>query len=258
MREQTIIHSAKPPAVGQPSIAITSKSLHTPKHSDLPAEEPEVQQDELDFEPVHLQQHELHPELWLDADPLLEVTPATHITDAPISCNRDSSFFQLKPCQDIIDMEQQQALLAEGLQCINKLADPTYPASTEYAEPDVQWQARMLTAAPNPEAFKTGRLRTCAPVLQTLLSSTDTLTRTAKTALKWVNHGIKLSFVPVQHASHAKAPMWKKRLQIVRRMLTKAAGSDKVDQLLSGSEPARVQFPTTNLWRRTSLSFKQR
>ena len=122
------MHPAKSPAVGQPSIAITPKSWHTPKHSHLPAEEAEIQQDELDFEPTHLQQHELHPELWLDADQLLEVTPATHITDAPISCNRDSSFFQLKSCQDIIDIEQQPALLAEGLQCISKLADPHIPS----------------------------------------------------------------------------------------------------------------------------------
>ncbi len=87
--------------------------------------------------------------------------------------------------------------MADGLHCISKLADPI--PIREYAAPHVQWQSHMLTAAPNPEAFRAGRLSSCVQVMYTLLSSTSTLTKPAKTVLKWVTHGIKLIIVPVQH-----------------------------------------------------------
>lgn len=60
---------------------------------------------------------------------------------------------------------------------------------------------------------------------------TSTLTKPARTVLSGPTHGIKLSFVPAQHTSNARALMWNKGLQIVKGMLSKAAGSTKVQQL---------------------------
>ena len=102
---------------------------------------------------------------------------------------------------------------------IDKLSDQSYSAAAEYAEPDSAWSARMLETAPNPDLFRAGRLNACAPVLERLLSKSGSVTSQARKVLTWIQKGIQLSFVPVNHASHDKAPNFHKKLQIVKRML---------------------------------------
>ena len=92
---------------------------------------------------------------------------------------------------------EQQALMADKLQCIN---NPLYPACIKYAEPDVQWQACMPTAAPDPEAFfKQAGYAHVHQCCKRFSNTADTLTRTVKTAsiMKWVTQGFELSFVSV-------------------------------------------------------------
>ena len=88
---------------------------------------------------------------WIETDPLLEPrkqSPAANISD----CAAASKFSQLQPCQDSIDMQQQHALLAQGMDCISKLSDFKYTAATEYSmETDAAWSARMVAAAPSPD-----------------------------------------------------------------------------------------------------------
>ena len=180
---------------------------------------------------------------WFDADPMLSLNQQVR---PPHSCSASTSgaeFFKLSNNHADVNIQNQHILLAEGISCIRKLQDPLYSAEQEYSESDENWQQRMQVTAPDPEAFKAGRLHSCSPVPESLLSMTGSMTASAKRVLQWVSKGIKLNFVPVSHPSHLKAPKWRKRAEIVKHMLTKAVGKDKIDTYLQGDKPAAVHFP---------------
>lgn len=61
--------------------------------------------------------------------------------------------------------------------------------------------------------------------------ATGNCSANAKKVLSWFRNGIILPFVGVQHKSHDRAPDWRKKLEIVRRMLTKAMGPDQEQYL---------------------------
>lgn len=71
---------------------------------------------------------------------------------------------------------------------------------------------------------------------------TDSHSRQASTVLGWKRNGLRLKFVGTQHPSQQKAPHRKRNLEVVRKMLSRAVGPSRVDECLSGTAPAEVQF----------------
>ena len=131
----------------------------------------------------------------------------------------------------------------QGVADIVKLQDPAYEATVEYQESDPDWSARMLACAPDPDLFQAGRIHACLGSWEEYFRATGNTSANAKKVLSWFRNGIMFPFVGVQHESHQRAPEWRKKLEVVRRMLTKAVGSEQVDEFLQGKTPGTVQFP---------------
>ncbi len=102
---------------------------------------------------------------------------------------------------------------------------------------------RLLSYAPDPEEFQAGRMHSCLPSLQEYFRLTGNRSANAKKVLSWVRKGIVLPFVGLDHRSHDSAPEYRKKLQVVKRMLAKAVGAEQVVAYLEGITPSRVQFP---------------
>ncbi len=94
-----------------------------------------------------------------------------------------------------------------------------------------------------PKQFTGGTLNASAQVWEEFFSRTDSKSRQASKVLNWMRHGLKLKFVGTDHPSQEKAPHRRRNIQVVKQMLTRAVGADRVEEFLSGTEPARVQFP---------------
>ena len=131
-------------------------------------------------------------------------------------------------------------MLSKGLGMLWKLSNPSYTATDEYAESDAAWSARMVKLAPDPDQFQAGRMHSHATLLDAYFTLTDSLNANNKRVKTWIRHGIKLPFVGVGHKSHDRAAQ--QNLEVVKRMLIKAVGSDAVSTHLQGSRPSPVQF----------------
>ena len=130
------------------------------------------------------------------------------------------------------------------ISCLQRLQDPSYTATPEYAESGEDWQQRKLAKAPDPDAFKADNLQACAPVLESLLSIAGSLARECSTGpARGYSYTLDYGTVPVKHASHTEAPNYQKKVEIVKRMLAKAVGKDNVENYLKGDKPAQVQIP---------------
>lgn len=135
-------------------------------------------------------------------------------------------------------------MLNMGVGLLWKLSDPQYTAEDEYAaESDTQWSDRMIAMAPDPDHFHAGRLHSHVVLLDTFFDMTNSLNASSKKVKAWIRHGIRLPFVGVWHRSHLKAPHYRQIVEVVKRMLSRAVGTDNVSQYLQGSTPTPVQSP---------------
>lgn len=124
-----------------------------------------------------------------------------------------------------------------------KLRDPSYTAELEFAEPDSDWLARMISKAPDPEQFHAGRMHSHVVLLDKFFEETSNRTGNANKVRHWIRHGIRLPFVNMWHKSQQQAAHYDRNVKVVRRMLAKAVGPSNVDAYLQGSKPSRVKFP---------------
>ncbi len=181
---------------------------------------------------------------WEDTDPPMQsassqLRPANQLSEVD-----NSAFFQLPASiKDQAEVRQMMELMRQGLADISKLQDAGYDAMAEYQESDEAWTARLLSYAPDPEQFQAGRMHSCLPSLQEYFRLTGNRSANAKKVLSWVRKGIVLPFVGLDHRSHDSAPEYRKKLEVVKRMLAKAVGAEQVVAYLEGITPSRVQFP---------------
>ena len=182
---------------------------------------------------------------WLDSDPLLPArTPSSMLSSRRAQITQPDNFFQLPTSRATQqDKDFLSQLLREGLADIKKLQDPLYSALREYQEADEDWAARLTSYAPVPDQFQAGGLHANVACLEEFFTLTGNNSVNAKKVISWIKQGIKLPFVGVNHKSHQHAPEYRKKLEIVKRMLAKAKGSEHVEECLQGREPSQVQFP---------------
>lgn len=154
-----------------------------------------------------------------------------------------SESFKLDGVLSVEEVNEQMGLLRHGLDLVNKLSDPTYTAHAEYAELDSIWLQRMMSFTPNPKSFKAGRMHACVPVLEEYFALICNKSRNAGKVIKWFKEGVKLKFVGVHHPSHQQAPQFNQEMEAVRSMLSKAIGSEQVEQYLTETIPHAVQSP---------------
>lgn len=144
---------------------------------------------------------------------------------------------------DQAEVMQLKELMCQGLTLIDNLSDPEYDAITEYRESDEAWLDRMISYAPDPDQFQAGRLHACLSCWHEYFQQTGNSSANAKKVISWLRDGIKFPFVKVQHKSHDKAPDWRRKIEVVRRMLGMAVGQEQVEACLQKKTPARGHFP---------------
>lgn len=71
------------------------------------------------------------------------------------------------------------------------------------------------------------------------------LTREQKVVLTWLEEGVKVDWVPVEHPAQREHPRFGKRLQLVKELIEKTFPNQpaKAQELLCGNKPGSVQFP---------------
>ena len=119
----------------------------------------------------------------------------------------------------------------------------------------------MLEMAPDPKEMIGGGMSASAAAMEYLLQQTSSQNNQARKVLAWLRTGMKFEFVGTDHASQEKALHRKRTLEVVRKMLQRVVGKDRVEEYLSSQTPLKVQFPqihkTTNQCRSTLSLWKR-
>ena len=229
---------------GQMHMNTTALNHDTAKHRENPSQDKELLEEHLQDVTVLLSAKLMDGNdmcKWLEEDPLEQPKERQNVVNSVQENTED--YFVLIGSMDEAELDNQKAILHDGLEILRKLQDPEYSAETEYDESDVDWMARLKTYGPDPECFQAGRMHACAEVLAEYFAVTGNRSANAKKLVRSMQHGIKFEFVGVDHKSHWDAPQRKQKEQIVNRMLQMATGQEDIQHLLQGKEPAKVQFP---------------
>ena len=155
----------------------------------------------------------------------------------------ESDFFRLTNSINKEQLEYQKQLIDAGLEMLSKLSDLQYLAAEEALEADQEWTLHMLAMAPDPKEMIGGSMSTSAAAMEYLLQQTSSQSKQARKVLEWLRTGMKFEFVGTDHASQEKAPHRKRTLEVVRKMLQRVVGKDRVEEYLSSKSPLKVQFP---------------
>ena len=126
---------------------------------------------------------------------------------------------------------------------LSKISDLQHLAAEEALEADQKWTLRMLEMAPDPKEMIGGSMSASAAATEYLLQQTSSQSKQARKVLEWLRTGMKFELVGTDHASQEKAPHRKRNLEVVRKMLQRVVGKDRVEEYLSGKSPLKVQFP---------------
>lgn len=187
--------------------------LQTPAANCLPDME-EVWQDQLDG-----QQFDLGAQEGLQAPSQL-----TTMTIPP----RPPDPLELQPQAGLDLMHQAIAMLLGTL--------PDLPEMSDEA-----WVAHVKSMLLPLEHFRAGFISTRIDSWQLYFQQFG-MTAKARQILQWLEHGLDISWVPVDSLSQQKHPRYAKKVELVRALLTKTVGAEQVASKLQGSEPQHVHF----------------
>ncbi len=200
----------------------------------------EITEEEMqDFESRAMAAGKMWSSEWTGEEQLLERENRVFPAQAEQS---GADFFKLQDKIDQQQLQKQKDLIDEGWHMLIRLSDPEYLASEEAQESDQAWTLRMLQMAPDPKQMKGGSMSDSSEAMKYFLEKTGNASRQAKRVLGWLRHGMRFNFVGTEHVSQEKAPHRKKNIEVVRKLLQRSVGKDRVEECMSGMAPAQVHF----------------
>ena len=101
----------------------------------------------------------------------------------------------------------------------------------------------MIQMCLDPDLFVAGGLNLVAEVWKEYFKLTRNKGEMAGRVACWMSREYRLEFVGSGAKGQEWAPQREKKIEIVRKMVTRVVGEGKVVELMQGREPHAIQFP---------------
>ena len=113
-------------------------------------------------------------------------------------------------------------------------------------DPDA-WREALVADLPDPDKFMAGRLGERVDILEEFFRISGNQTKAAQQVIRWLKHGIYSKFVPVDNPGQEDMPFFRKKKEIVTKMLKQALPEGTaIEGYLKGDRPKEVHFPNHN------------
>ena len=108
---------------------------------------------------------------------------------------------------------------------------------------DSAWLRSITSFLLDPSQFTAGYISHTHDLFKLYFSSFGSITSAGKQILQWLQHGLRIEWVPYNSPSQQMHPRYSSKLQQVKQLISQTLGEYSVHALLAKSEPQPAVFP---------------